>query len=169
MLVEHTSTILFTAKNTSSLGKNLTAAILHDENTPGTNQNEVSPVDKETPSEEETFIRIPKVTCFFVIVTKIELEGNTTNKQIAKLEQFLAPTNGFLGMHYVSIKKSFTIYYASEYALQKGIDFLKKQYSLADILIGNSKHDRQKEADRTIVVRDIPLNIKSKTIKQYFT
>ncbi len=72
-------------------------------------------------------------------------------------------------MRYVSIKKGFTIYYVSKYALQKGIDFLKKQYSSADILIDNSKHDRQKEADRTIVVHDIPLNIKSEIVKQYFT
>ena len=117
MLVEHTSTTLFIAENTSSLGKNLTATISHDDNTPGTNQTEVLPVDKKTLSEEKTFICVLKVTRFFAMVTKIELKGNTTNKQIAKLEQFLAPTNGFLGMHYVSIKKSFTIYYASEYAL----------------------------------------------------
>ncbi len=141
MLVEHTSTTLFTAENTSSLGKNLTAAILCDETTSGTNQNEVPLVDKEIPLEEETFIRIPKVTRFFATVIKIKLEDNTTNKQIAKLEQFLIPTNSFLGMHYVPIKKGFTIYYASKYILQKGIDFLKKQYSSADILIGNSKHD----------------------------
>ncbi len=142
MLVEHTSTTLSTAENTSSLGKNLTAAISRDENTSGTNQNEVSPVDKETLSEEETFIHIPKVIHFFATVIKIELEDNTTNKQIAKLEQFLTPTNSFLGMRYVPIKKGFTIYYASEYALQKSIDFLKKQYSSANILIDNSKHDR---------------------------
>ncbi len=50
--------------------------------------------------------------------------------------------NGFLGVYYIPIKKDFTIYYTSEYALQKGVDFLKKQYSSADIIIGNSKHNR---------------------------
>ncbi len=72
-------------------------------------------------------------------------------------------------MCYVPIKKDFTIYYASEYALQKGVNFLKKQYTSTDVIIGNSKHDRQKEADRTMVVHDIPLNIKSEIVKQYFT
>src|SRR6266540_4318598 len=119
MLVEHTSTTLSTAENTSFLEKNLIAAISHNENNPGTNQNEIPPVNKEIPPEKETFIRIPKVTHFFTTVTKIELEGNTTNKQIAKLEQFLAPTNSFLDVYYAPIKKGFTIYYTSEYALQK--------------------------------------------------
>ncbi len=86
MLVKHISTTLSTAENTSSLGKNLIAAILRDEITPSTNQNKVPLVDKETPPEEKTFIRVSKVTCFFAMVTKIELEDNTTNKQIAKLE-----------------------------------------------------------------------------------
>src|SRR6266498_1122197 len=48
MLVKHTFMTLSTADNTFSLRKNLTAAILHDENTSGTNQNEVLPVNKET-------------------------------------------------------------------------------------------------------------------------
>ncbi len=170
MLVEQTSSIItFTFENTSSLGKNLSAAISCNENTSGTNQNEVLPQDKETSPEEKTFIHVPKVTYFFATVTKIELEGDTTHKQITKLEQYFASTNGFLDVHYILIKKDFTIYYASEYILQKGVNFLKKQYTLADIIIGNSKHDRQKEADRTMVIRDISLNIKSEILKQYFT
>ncbi len=49
--------------------------------------------------------------------------------------------NGFLSMHYVLIKKDFTIYYVSKYILQKEVDFLKKQYTSADVIISNSKYD----------------------------
>jgi len=169
MLVEQTSPSTSTSENTSSLEKNLTAAISRDDNTTDTNQNEIPPVDKEPLPDEEIFIRVLKVTQFFATVTKLELEGNITNKQIAKLKQFLVPTNGFLDVQYVPVKKGFTIYYTSEYALQKGVDFLKKQYLSADIIIGNSKHNPQKEANHTMVVCDILLNLKSETIKQYFT
>ncbi|SRR6266540_4336485 len=85
MLIEQTSTMIPTSENDSFLEKNLSVAISHDVNTLGTNQTKVLSQDKKTLLEEETFIRVLKVTHFFAMVTKIELEGNTTNKRITKL------------------------------------------------------------------------------------
>ncbi len=81
MLVEQNSTtIFFNSENTSSLEKNLSTVISHDDNTPGINQNEVLPLDKKTLSEKKIFIRVSKITCFFATVTKIKLEGDITYK-----------------------------------------------------------------------------------------
>ena len=71
-------------------------------------------------------------------------------------------------MKYSPFKKTYTLYYATEYDLQKAADLIKSKFTTASVTIGNSKHDRQAEADRTAVIRDIPLSCRSETIKQYF-
>jgi len=80
----------------------------------------------------------------------------------------LAQSNGFLGVHYFHYKKSYTLYYNSKYDLRKAVELLQSKFSQITIVIGNSKFDRQVEANRTTVIRDIPLFYNSETIKQYF-
>ena len=80
----------------------------------------------------------------------------------------MAQSNRFLGVYYSHYKKSYTLYYNSEYDLCKAAKLLQSKFSQVTIVIGNSKFDRQAEADRTAVIRDIPLFCNSETIKQYF-
>ena len=61
-----------------TLEEKITAAVYpHDESISNTNQTASSSVDKENSPEEETFIKIPKVTHFFVTFSNIEIEGDT--------------------------------------------------------------------------------------------
>ncbi len=60
------------------------------------------------------------------------------------------------------------LYYATKYDLQKAADLLKAKFTMVSVTIGNSKYDRQAEADCTAIIRDIPLSCRSETIKQYF-
>ena len=101
-----------------------------------------SQADKELSIEEEVFIKVLKVTCFFVTLSNVDLEGNTITKQIVKIEQFMAQSNRFLGVCYSYYKKSYILYYNMEYDLCKTMDQLKSQFSQATIIIGNSKFDR---------------------------
>jgi len=69
---------------------------------------------------------------------------------------------------YFQFKKVYTLYYTTEYDLQKAADLLKAKFTMVSVTIGNSKYDRQAEADCTAIIRDIPLSCRSETIKQYF-
>src|SRR6266540_2314795 len=137
-------------------------------NNKNTNHTASSPDNKEPPPEEEVFIKVPKVTRFFATLSNVVLEGDTTSRRIAQIEHLLAQSNGFLGVRYSHYKKSYTLYYNTEYDLRKAAELLQSKFSQATVVIGNSKFDRQAEADRTAVVRDIPLFCNSETIKQYF-
>ncbi len=103
------------------------------------------------------------------MLSNVVLEGDTTSKQIAQIEHFLAQSNRFLGVRYSHYKKSYTLYYNSEYDLRKAAKLLQSKFSQATVVIGNSKFDWQAEADWITVIRDIPLFCNSETIKQYFT
>ena len=75
-------------------------------------------------------------------MSNVVLEGDTTLKQIAQLEQLLAQSNGFLGVRYSHYKKSYTLYYHTEYDLRKAAELLQSKFSQATVVIGNSKFDR---------------------------
>src|SRR6266542_515811 len=169
MMVDNTSTSTIPPTSSPTLTEKITAAVSsRDEKDSSTNQTASSQANKEQPPEEEVFIKVPKVTHFFATLSNVVLEGDTTSKQIAQIEHLLAQSNGFLGVRYSHYKKSFTLYYNTEYDLRKAAELLQSKFSQATVVIGNSKFDRQAEADRTVVVRDIPLFCNSETIKQYF-
>jgi len=84
------------------------------------------------------------------------------------VEQILVQSANFLEMKYFQFKKAYTLYYATEYDLQKAADLLKAKFTTASITIGNSKYDRQAKVNRTAIIRDILLSCRSETIKQYF-
>src|SRR6266498_603109 len=169
MMVDNTSTSTIPPISSPTLIEKITAAASScDVNDSSTNQTASSQANKEPPPEEEVFIKVPKVTRFFATLSNVVLEGDTTSKQIAQLEHILAQSNGFLGVRYSQYKKSYTLYYNTEYELRKAAELLQSKFSQATIVISNSKFDRQAEADRTAVIRDIPLFCNSETIKQYF-
>src|SRR6266540_3702747 len=169
MMVDNTSTSTIPPISSPTLIEKITAAASScDVNDSSTNQTASSQANKEPPPEEEVFIKVPKVTRFFATLSNVVLEGDTTSKQIAQLEHILAQSNGFLGVRYSHYMKSYTLYYHSEYDLRKAAELLQSKFSQATVVIGNSKFDRQAEADRTAVIRDIPLFCNSETIKQYF-
>jgi len=61
------------------LKKKITITIhLRDDTTPNTNQITSSSVNKDNPSEEETFIKVLKVTYFFATLSNVKIEGDTT-------------------------------------------------------------------------------------------
>ncbi|SRR6266498_2042453 len=78
MHVDKTS-LSFDKNNTSqTLEEKLTVAIhLHNDNIPNTNQTVLSSTNKENLPEEETFIKIPKVTHFFATLSNVKIEGDT--------------------------------------------------------------------------------------------
>src|SRR6266498_44012 len=169
MMVDNTATSTIPPTSSPTLTEKIAAAVSsRDVNDSSTNQTASSSANKELPPEEEVFIKVPKVTRFFATLSNVVLEGDTTSKQIAQIEHILAQSNGFLGMRYSHYKKSYTLYYNTEYDLRKAAELLQSKFSQATIVIGNSKFDRQAEADRTAVIRDIPLFCNSETIKQYF-
>src|SRR6266498_3088911 len=169
MMVDNTSTSTIPPTSSPTLTEKITAAVSsRDINESSTNQTASSQVNKEPPPEEEVFIKVPKVTHFFATLSNVVLEGDTTLKQIAQLEHILAQSNGFLDVCYSHYKKSYTLYYHSEYDLRKAAELLQSKFSQATVVIGNSKFDRQAEANRTAVIYDIPLFCNSETIKQYF-
>src|SRR6266540_1135492 len=169
MMVDNTSTSTIPPTSSPTLIEKITAAVSsRDVNDTSTNQTASSQANKEQPPEEEVFIKVPKVIRFFATLSNIVLEGDTTSKQIAQLEHLLAQSNGFLGVRYSHYKKSYTLYYHSEYDLRKAAELLQSKFSQATVVIGNSKFDRQAEANRTAVIYDIPLFCNSETIKQYF-
>src|SRR6266508_2425249 len=169
MMVDNTSTPTIPPTSSPTLTEKITAAVSsRDVNESSTNHTASSQDNKEPPPEEEVFIKVPKVTRFFATLSNVVLEGDTTSKQIAQIEHLLAQSNGFLGVRYSHYKKSFTLYYNTEYDLRKAAELLQSKFSQATVVIGNSKFDRQAEADRTAVIRDIPLFCNSETIKQYF-
>ena len=169
MMVNNTSTSNIPPTSSPTLTEKITVAVSScDVNNKNTNQTTSSQNNKEHPPEEEVFIKVPKVTRFFATLSNVVLEGDTTSKQIAQIEHLLAQSNGFLGVRYSHYKKSYTLYYNTEYDLRKAAELLQSKFSQATVVIGNSKFDRQAEADRTAVVRDIPLFCNSETIKQYF-
>src|SRR6266540_3057941 len=169
MMIDNTSTSTIPPTSSSTLTEKITAAISsRDVKDSSTNQTASSQANKEQPLEEEVFIKVPKVIRFFATLSNVVLEGDTTSKQIAQIEHLLAQSNGFLGVRYSHYKKSYTLYYNTEYDLRKAAELLQSKFSQATVVIGNSKFDRQAEANRTAVVRDIPLFCNSETIKQYF-
>src|SRR6266498_134267 len=169
MMVDNTSTSTIPPTSSPTLTEKITAAVSsRNVNESSTNQSASSQINKEQPPEEEVFIKVPKVTHFFATLSNVVLEGDTTSKQIAQIEHLLAQSNGFLGVRYSHYKKSYTLYYHSEYDLRKAAELLQSKFSQATVVIGNFKFDRQAEADRTAVIRDIPLFCNSETIKQYF-
>src|SRR6266540_4156523 len=169
MMVDNTSTSTIPPTSSPTLTEKITAAVsLRDVNESSTNQSASSQINKEQPPEEEVFIKVPKVTHFFANLSNVVLEGDTTSKQIAQIEHLLAQSNRFFGMCYSHYKKSYTLYYNSEYDLRKAAELLQSKFSQTTIVIGNSKFNRQAEADRTAVIRDITLFCNSEIIKQYF-
>src|SRR6266542_1786893 len=169
MMVDNTSTPTIPPTSSPTLTDKITAAVSsRDVNNENTNHTASSQAHKEHPPEEEVFIKVPKVTRFFATLSNVVLEGDTTSKQIAQIEHLLAQSNRFLGVRYSHYKKSYTLYYNTEYDLRKAAELLQSKFSQATVVISNSKFDRQAEADRTAVIRDIPLFCNSETIKQYF-
>ncbi len=148
MMVNNTSTSAILPTSSSNLTEKITAAVnSRDVNDKSINQTTSSQANKEQPSEEEVFIKVPKVTHFFVMLSNVVLEGDTTPKQIAQLEHILAQSNGFLGVRYSHYKKAYTLYYNSEYDLCKTVKLLQSKFSQTTVVISNSKFDRQAEAD----------------------
>src|SRR6266498_4793188 len=148
MLVDNTSTSTIPPTSSPTLTDKITAAVSsHDVNDTSTNQTASSQANKEQSPEEEVFIKVLKVTQFFATLSNVVLEGDTTSKQIAQLEHLLAQSNRFLGVCYSHYKKSYTLYYHSEYDLRKAAELLQSKFPQATIVIGNSKFDRQAEAD----------------------
>src|SRR6266511_2720983 len=169
MMVDNTLTFTIPPTSSPTLTEKIIAAVSsRDVNNKSTNHTASSQDNKEPPPEEEVFIKVPKVTRFFATLSNIVLEGDTTSKQIAQIEHLLAQSNRFLGVRYSHYKKSYTLYYNTEYDLRKAAELLQSKFSQATVVIGNSKFDRQAEANRTAVIYDIPLFCKSETIKQYF-
>src|SRR6266540_3120390 len=110
MMVDNTSTSTIPPSSSLTLTEKITAAVSsRDANDTSTNQTASSQANKEPPPEEEVFIKVPKVTCFFAMLSNVVLEGDTTSKQIAQLEHILAQSNGFLGVRYSHYKKSYTL------------------------------------------------------------
>ena len=64
--------------SSATLDEKITAAVKpRDESTSNTNQTATSLANKETLPEEETFIKVPKVTRFFATLSNVEIEGDT--------------------------------------------------------------------------------------------
>src|SRR6266540_940765 len=130
MMVDNTSTSTIPPTSSPTLTEKITAAVsLRNANDISTNQTASSQVNKELPLEEEVFIKVPKITHFFATLSNVVLEGNTTSKQIAQLEHILAQSNRFLGVRYSHYKKSYTLYYHSEYDLRKAAELLQSKFS----------------------------------------
>src|SRR6266542_3952348 len=151
IMVDNTLTSTISPTSSPTLTEKITAAVSsRDVNDISTNQTTSSQVNKEQPPEEEVFIKVPKVTRFFATLSNVVLEGDMTLKQIAQIEYLLAQSNRFLGVRYSHYKKSYTLYYNTEYDLRKAAELLQSKFSQATVVIGNSKFDRQAEADRTV-------------------
>ena len=142
------------------------------------NKNQSNPTDsqkgksKETADKntnEEVFIRVPKITRFFATVEEEKIPGKDVKERMVKLEQELAAVDGFLGVKHFRMRKQFSIYFANEYDLDKAITTIKSALPNATFDKINSKETRSAEADHTVHVRDIPLYAKSETIKNFFT
>ena len=126
---------------------------------------------KETADEstnEEAFIRVPKITRFFATVDEDKLPGKDAKERMVKLEHLLAASDGFLGVKHFRNRKQISIYFATEYDLDKAINTNKSALPDATFNRINSKEIRSAEADHTVHVRDIPLYAKSETIKNFF-
>ena len=122
----------------------------------------------EESTNEEAFIRVPKITRFFVTVEEEKIPGKDYKERMVKLENELAAFDGFLGVKHFRVRKQFSIYFATEYDLDKAIQTNKPTLPNATFIKINSKENRLAEADQTVHVRDIPLYAKSKTIKSFF-
>ncbi len=65
------------------------AVILYNDNNININQITISFSNKKSLLEEKNFIKVLKVTVFFIILFNTEIEGNTIWKQIIKIKQIL--------------------------------------------------------------------------------
>ncbi len=129
-MVDNTLTFTILPISSPTLKEKITAAVnLCDVNDKSTNQTVSFQVNKKQSSDEEVFIKVPKVTHFFATLSNIILKGNMTSKLIAQIKYLLAQSDGFLGMRYFYYKKSYTLYYNIEYALHKAAKLLQFKFS----------------------------------------
>ncbi len=130
MMVDNTLTSTIPPTSSPTLIEKITATVSsRDVNDKSTNQTASSQVNKEQPPEKEVFIKVSKVTHFFATLSNVILEDDMTSKQITQIEHLLAQSNRFLGVRYSHYKKSYTLYYNSEYDLRKVAELLQSKFS----------------------------------------
>ncbi len=125
----------------------------------------------EKGTNEEDFIRIPRVTRYFATVPADKIDGDTPDKKIVTLQKIFTVTAGFLGAKHFPGKKVLAVYFDHEYSLGKAINWDKETHKLSEprFTIANSKEKRSNEADRSIKITDIPLDTKSEVVKACFS
>jgi hypothetical protein len=142
-------------------------ALQHQSNIASTDKGK-NPESAEVETNEIDFIRVPKITRFFATVDEDKVPGKTFQERMAKLENIFAAADGFLGVKYFRNRKQISLYFGTEYDLNKALQTNKDALPGATFNLVNSKEIRTAEADRTVHVRDIPLYAKSETLKNFF-
>jgi hypothetical protein len=128
--------------------------------------------DNKTPIKiadiEENFIHIFKPTKFIGTIPMDAVNGNTPQDKLKNVRRLMIIHAGFTGAKINHRTRAIDVYFNNEYSLSKMIDAKISDFKSQNFVIINSKEQREKEKDRTIRVTDIPLNVKSEDIKNFF-
>jgi RNA recognition motif-containing protein len=130
--------------------------------------------------EENTFIKVTKATKFSATAPWAAVPGEQTWKKIDNINHYFEKNQDYAGAKQYNLRKTrervISIYFTSESSLATAIEEpIKSMNNLTfkafyaqekDIEI---QQQRDKESNRTVKVSDLPLDIKSHTVKNIFS
>ena len=112
---------------------------------------------------------MPKQTKFFAATPIDDIKGESIQQRVSKVSHYFMPKEGFMGARHDAYRKCITIFFADERLLDQHTDHQIVDLDNAIFLAKNSQAQRAAESKRTVKVTDIPLNVKSEDVKQFFT
>src|SRR3989337_1303725 len=164
MLVDNTNA----SASDENFQKNITAAGGADASSStvkGKNKATEEPIETD---DDGAFEKIFKATKYIANIMLDDIQGNSALEKRRNIDAMMISCPEFLGTKINNRTRSIDIFFRSEYAVDQIIS--KPPPSLAGKTIKNvnSKANRTQEIDRTLVVSDIPLYVKSDIIKDFF-
>src|SRR6266511_4272745 len=118
--------------------------------------------------DDGAFEKVFKATKYIANIALDDIKGNSALEKRRNTDALMISCPEFLGTRINNRTRSIDIYFKSEYAVDKLITKPPPQLEGKTIKNVNSKANRVQESDRTLVISDIPLYVKSDIVKDFF-